>query len=485
MRDVGQVATEAISLSPVVFHERRWIPWVMFFADVLALEIALLMAWHTRLLLVRWIPVQLSLDQLRGLALAVAILPIIQAFQGAYPGYGAGPVSRLRDWSYAIAFFFGALAVWDYLVLGGQWSRGVLVIAAGYAFIILPLAEAAIRELLTRWGVWGSPVVILGAARTGALVTKLLKQNRTLGMIPVAMFDDDPNKIGSMVEGVPVVGRVATAQKWADEVRIAILAMPGVHRVHTAALVRDLHFPQIILVPDLFGFESLWVQAKDLGGVLGLEIRKNLLIPRSRRIKRALDYLLGVPLALISVPLIAVLALWVKLVDPSGPVFFVQEREGYRGRPIRVWKLRTMFPDAEARLRRYLAENPEARAEWERFFKLKNDPRVLPFVGRFLRETSLDELPQLWNVLIGDMSLVGPRPFPSYHLDKFTREFRELRTSVLPGMTGLWQVSARSEGDLEVQEALDTYYIRNWSIWLDLYILARTVIAVVVRRGAH
>jgi Undecaprenyl-phosphate galactose phosphotransferase WbaP len=265
---------------------------------------------------------------------------------------------------------------------------------------------------------------------------------------------------------------------------VAVLAMPGAGRERLVQLLETLPFPQVVLVPDLFGLQSLWVSSRDLGGVLALEVKKNLLLRRSWVLKRALDYALGVPLFLLSLPLIGLFALWVKAVSP-GPAFYVQEREGYRGRTIRVWKLRTMYPDAEARLARYLEENLEAREEWERYFKLKRDPRVLPGVGHFLRQTSLDELPQLWNVLRGEMSLVGPRPFPRYHLEKFSPAFRRLRQSVLPGLTGLWQVSARSEGDLEVQEALDTYYIRNWSLWLDLYILARTAWVILTRKGAY
>ena len=133
----------------------------------------------------------------------------------------------------------------------------------------------------------------------------------------------------------------------------------------------------------------------------------------------------------------------------------------------------------------YLLHNPSAREEWRRYCKLKQDPRVLPVVGAFLRRTSLDELPQLWNVLKGEMTLVGPRPFPEYHLQKFPEEFRRLRRSVVPGLTGLWQVSYRSDGDLQVQMELDREYIENWSVWLDLKILAKTAYVVLTGKGAY
>lgn len=137
------------------------------------------------------------------------------------------------------------------------------------------------------------------------------------------------------------------------------------------------------------------------------------------------------------------------------------------------------------RLESTLANNPAAHEEWERFYKLKNDPRILPGIGHFLRRTSLDELPQLYNVLKGEMSLVGPRPFPYYHIEQFDEEFRTLRREVPPGITDMWQVSKRSDGDLKVQEDLDSYYIRDWSLWLDIYLLARTPWAVLFSKGAY
>jgi lipopolysaccharide/colanic/teichoic acid biosynthesis glycosyltransferase len=206
--------------------------------------------------------------------------------------------------------------------------------------------------------------------------------------------------------------------------------------------------------------------------------------PLAQRIKRTLDLAAASCGLLVCAPLLGVCALWIRRTSPGNP-FYTQEREGRDGTTLRILKLRTMFPNADEMLASHLAGDAEAREEWERFCKLKHDPRILPGVGHFLRKTSLDELPQLWNVLRGEMSLVGPRPFPAYHNARFDPEFLQVRTQVRPGLTGLWQVSARSDGDLVVQQSLDGYYIRNWSLWLDIYILARTVRAVLAPRGSY
>jgi lipopolysaccharide/colanic/teichoic acid biosynthesis glycosyltransferase len=144
-----------------------------------------------------------------------------------------------------------------------------------------------------------------------------------------------------------------------------------------------------------------------------------------------------------------------------------------------------MHVDAEKRLAECLEQNPTARAEWERSVKLRNDPRIIPIVGHLLRRFSIDELPQLLAVIRGTMSLVGPRPFPPYHMEVFPAEFATLRCSVRPGLTGMWQVMTRSDGNLQDQMRYDSYYIRNWSLWFDGYLLARTVFAVISGGGSR
>jgi lipopolysaccharide/colanic/teichoic acid biosynthesis glycosyltransferase len=144
-----------------------------------------------------------------------------------------------------------------------------------------------------------------------------------------------------------------------------------------------------------------------------------------------------------------------------------------------------MVRNAEQQLEEHLSRNPSAREEWEQRMKLRADPRVIPVAGRFLRKFSIDELPQLWNVVRGDLSLVGPRPFPDYHLARFPDAFRELRRQVPPGISGYWQIMSRSDSDLTIQEAADSYYVHNWSLWLDLWILFRTAGVVLSGRGAY
>jgi len=452
--------------------------------DVMALELALLLGCVVRYFLHSIFPIGLESPQYRGLALGVLTLPLAYYWIGLYPGYGIGAVQRIRGRFYATLTIFIVLLGWNYSIQDRQWSRGVLLLTMFFALILVPALEAPLRKALVARGICGVPLVVLGAGSTGALVIETLQRESDLGFVPVAVLDDNPGKWGTKIHGVPVVGPLSAAAAFTRRAKVALIAIPGMGRVQLSGLVQSLSFANIIVVPDLFGIQSLWITSRDLGGVLGLEIKKNLLVPSNRRLKRLLDYAIAVPAFLASLPFIGLCAIWIKAVSP-GPALFRQEREGERGKRITVYKLRTMYPDSERLLHEYLDNNPEEKINWYRFYKLKQDPRILPRIGWFLRRYSLDELPQLWNVLRGDMSLVGPRPFPYYHLNSFTDGFRALRSSVMPGVTGLWQVSERSDGDVKVQEVGDTYYIRNWSLWLDIYILLRTIRTVLLPSGAY
>jgi Undecaprenyl-phosphate galactose phosphotransferase WbaP len=462
----------------------EWTPWTIAATDVAALEAAFLLGLTVRWTMGGWFAAHIGLDQYFAVAIAILLLPLIYYQLGLYPGYLLGPVERLRRRTLATFAVFGGLVAWDNIVERAVLSRGVLLATLVFALSLPPLAESLVRAALVRAKRWGLPVVMLGARETGRAVARTLIREPQLGLIPVAFLDNHPDAWNSTVEGVPVAGPLALARDFEPRVEMAIVCLRDVGRSDFTALVQELNFPRVIVIPDLAGIAGLWITARDLGGCMGLEIKKNLLLRRNTALKRLMDQAIAFPLFLASLPLMAIAALWIKIVSP-GPAFYGQFREGFDGRRIPVWKLRTMHLDSDRLLEESLKRHPEDRSEWSRYFKLKHDPRVLPGIGKLLRRTSLDELPQFWSVLKGDMSLVGPRPFPDYHLDHFPAEFRTLRTRVLPGLTGLWQVSARSDGDVQVQEALDTYYIRNWSPWLDLYILARTVAAVLLARGAY
>jgi Undecaprenyl-phosphate galactose phosphotransferase WbaP len=461
---------------------------VILCADVLAIEIAFLLGLGLRRLVAPWFPNDVGPDQYLGVAAGILLLPMIHYQLGLYPGYMLGPVERLRRRMLATLAVFGGLVAWDYLVSRGVFSRGVLLATLLFVLVLTPLAELAARTILIGRGRWGIPVVMLGAGDTGRAVARALVREPHLGLKPIAFLDNRASVWNSSLEGIPVIGPLGLAPDLERRAEAAIVSLPDLDRRDAHAdirgLLHELNFPRLLVIPDLAGVASLWVNARDLGGSLGFEIKKNLLLRRNHVLKHVMDRAIAAPLFLLSLPVMFVAAVWI-YASSRGPVFYRQIREGVDGRRIAVWKLRTMYLDGDRLLEEWLEEHPEDREQWRRYFKLRHDPRVLPVIGPLLRRTSLDELPQLWSVLRGEMSLVGPRPLPDYHLREFSDDFRSLRTRVLPGLTGLWQISARSQGDVTVLESLDTYYIRNWSPWLDLYILARTVTAVLLARGAY
>jgi Undecaprenyl-phosphate galactose phosphotransferase WbaP len=221
---------------------------------------------------------------------------------------------------------------------------------------------------------------------------------------------------------------------------------------------------------------------RDLGKINGPHVPQ-LTLGRGRHVaKRALDLLLIVVFSTPILLLITIIALLLKL-ESRDPILYRQERIGLGGHRFYTWKFRTMIHDADAVLSKYLEQHSELREEWERCHKLRNDPRVT-WLGKLIRRTSLDELPQLWNVLRGEMSLVGPRPIVEQETVRYGDYFGEY-LQVLPGITGLWQVSGRNDLSYEQRVALDVYYVRQWSVWMDMQIMAQTVGVVLQGKGAY
>jgi Undecaprenyl-phosphate galactose phosphotransferase WbaP len=421
------------------------------------------------------------------LSVMALTLPIGYILLDVYRVHGQAPIERFPLRIKATCLLFALLVSWHYATESVLWPAGAVALTIAFALVLPLVGESITRTALIRRGLWGVPAVVIGAGPMGQEVVRVLQRMPELGLRPIGFFDDHHVGDGgapATMENVPVLGSITDSAKYSHRIETAIVTTPAEARETLDAVAVQLGYRDIIVVPELRELPTLWVRTRDLNGLIGLQMRRNLLLRRNRLLKQMIDYLVALPLFIVSVPIIAALALWIRAVSNGSP-FYVQLRAGKDGRPIKVWKLRTMYPDAEERLEQHLSTNPNARQEWERYFKLTDDPRILPGVGHFLRRTSLDELPQILNVIRGEMSLVGPRPFPKYHLDRFDTSFQSLRSSVIPGITGLWQVSARSDGDLEVQQALDTYYIRNWSIWIDFYILYETLGAVAAGRGAR
>jgi undecaprenyl-phosphate galactose phosphotransferase len=240
-------------------------------------------------------------------------------------------------------------------------------------------------------------------------------------------------------------------------------------------------FTYIEYLPTAKTFPILGARAVSFEGVGGLEMINQGRMKMKRFQKRILDALLATLVFLLFLPAFLILPLLIKLTS-RGPVFYRHDRLGKDGRPIRILKFRSMYQDADLRLQNLLNSNPQTAKEWKENFKLTRDPRVTP-LGRFLRKTSLDELPQIFNVFTGDMALIGPRPIVAEEVRYYGDSYRVF-SSVRPGITGLWQVSGRSETDYAKRIALDAYYALNWSPWLDFWILRRTVSAVLSMRGA-
>ena len=369
-------------------------------------------------------------------------------------------------------------------------SRLTIILLWIYSIFIFPLFRLIGKKLLYKLGIWKSNLLIIGAGEAGVATAKGIMENKHMGYKVIGFLDDFKRDfIYIKDKEVPILGRIKDFNKIANKYDLSgvVIAIPSLNKEKVTNITNYVHrkVRRIYFVPDIKGIALLNSELFHLfmQQLFLIRINNNLDSKLNQFLKRTFDIIVSISLIPILLPFMAIIALLIKI-DSPGPIFFSQIRVGKNGKLIKVYKFRSMYIDSQEKLKEILKKDPKARKEWETYFKLKNDPRVTK-VGRFLRKTSLDELPQIFNVLKGDMSLVGPRPVTKEEIKKYYKEFADYYYMVRPGITGLWQVSGRSNTDYEYRVSLDTWYVLNWSLWLDIIIVLKTIKIVLKREGAY
>lgn len=418
----------------------------------------------------------------------IALLwPFILWREGLYPGLWMTSDEELRRTVEGSALAGLVVILLTFVTRTGQeFSRPIL---AGWwllTVVLLPIHHLGMKLFFSSLKVGGIPAVILGANSLTLRILQGLRKQDLPPLRPMAVFTGEGEAPLSGLIDVPIPGPIEQAPGWAaaHNVETAVVILPHIPSRDVVRLAESLStsFRRILVIPDLFGLSTVGTDVRDLDGILALEVRRNLLSWQSQWVKRILDAFLSLVVGLLSLPVSLLIGLAL-MSEREGPIFYGHERVGKEGRAFTAWKFRTMVRDADRVLDQALESDPDLQLEWKRTQKLRDDPR-LTRVGKLLRRLSLDELPQLWNILRQEMSLVGPRPIVREEIQKYGEAF-ELYAQVRPGLTGLWQVSGRSNLTYEERVRLDAYYVRNWSVWLDLVIMIRTVVAVLTGRGAY
>ncbi|MGV0961285.1 MAG: undecaprenyl-phosphate galactose phosphotransferase WbaP [Limnohabitans sp.] len=375
---------------------------------------------------------------------------------------------------------FVVLAVLDLAVLAlTRWNSSRLWWALVWpmAAILVPLTRGLVRSAMRHKGVWQRPTVIVGNGPNAHDAVAALQSEPALGFAVVGFVDMTNSSQHGATQlarwaQVPGVQFVLALEHGQNELREDLLRLLARWKAEDVSVVPDMRG-----VP-LFGTDMSYFFSHE---VAMLKLRNNLRYWPARLLKRLFDVFAALVLLVLGALPLLYMALRIK--RDGGPAIFAHKRVGQSGKIFPCFKFRTMQVDAEERLRELLANDPAARAEWECEFKLRNDPRITS-IGQFLRRTSLDELPQLFNVIRGEMSLVGPRPVIRAELARYGDDV-DYFLMVRPGMTGLWQVSGRNDTGYDTRVYLDTWYVKNWSLWYDIAILFKTIKVVLRRDGAY
>ena len=428
-----------------------------------------------------------------------AYFPLVLAVfyaAGLYPGIMISPSDEIKKLS--VCSFFCLMGIGTSIILEKRSeTTSILPIISKYvedyekfgvcaalglsipfATFGLPALREIARHLFGHYKWWGVPAVIYDTnGSSHEVVTRLLKR-KDLGYKPVIIISST-NTNKTEYENIPIFNESKEILELIKKLNIKV-AFVCDYAGEKRQIMNSYRYT--INVSKNQDFFTSTIQLRDIGGIIGLSSTHNLTKKRSLFAKRLIDLLLILLASIIVLPVTIVIGICVKLSSP-GPIFYGHKRVGKNGKIVKCWKFRSMYSNSQEMLEHILATDPKMREEWENDRKFVNDPRVTKF-GKFLRKTSLDELPQLWNIFVGEMSFVGPRPVTKDELEKYGSN-ADYILSVTPGLSGMWQISGRSDTGYEERINLDTYYIQNWSFWLDLWIIIKTVWVVIKGKGAY
>lgn len=367
-----------------------------------------------------------------------------------------------------------------------EMSRWIWVFTWLLAMALIPLGRAIVKRILNHYGLWKKQSIIIGSGKNAEEAWLALQSEEVMGFDVVAFYDVDNTTPAHALFGVPVIREEGELWQLVNSETQFIVAVEYEQSQYRDLWLKNLakhNCRSVSVIPSLrgvplYGTDMAYIFSHE---VMILRVSNNLAKRTSRILKRTFDIVGALGIITMLMPALAVLIFMVAR-DGGNPIYG-HERVGMNGRKFKCLKFRSMVINSKEVLEEVLRTDPVARAEWDKDFKLKNDPRITR-IGHFIRKTSLDELPQLWNVVRGEMSLVGPRPVIEDELERYAGDV-DYYFMAKPGMTGLWQVSGRNDVDYETRVYFDSWYVKNWSLWNDIAILFKTIGVVLKRDGAY
>lgn len=358
-------------------------------------------------------------------------------------------------------------------------SRSYILIFFVMSFLSLYLFRQLLVKTCNRFNILKTPVIFVGNGKATEDIIYFTNHNNCFG-IKVADIVEEIEDINQLRKNI--ITKIEQLK-----VKTIIIAIPNLEKSKLLDLVEDIQplVRNLMFVPNTIGIPVINLEVKKIyeSNMLLLSIRNNLAKKTNRRIKRIFDIVFSLLTMVIIIPVSIIVMILIMIESPGAAPIFKHYRVGRGGTLFPCYKFRSMVPNAQEKLQEYLKSNPEARKEWNAYFKLKDDPRITK-IGRFIRKTSIDELPQFINVLKGEMSWVGPRPIIKDEIHYYGKYINDYY-AVLPGITGMWQANGRSDTGYDERVVLDTWYVRNWNIWIDIALIIKTIKAVLFGKGAY